>query len=243
MMNLAAVATSSIGKKIIAAFTGLIMVAFTIGHLTGNLMLLLPAHYFNEYALFLEELGHGYAVLLADLVLLAVVLGHIWAGVNVQLRRGEARPRGYEKSGDAGGPSRKGFSSTTMIFSGLILLTFLVVHVLNFKYGAAEVVTYKGEEMRNLYGLVITKFGEPLFALGYIAAMALFGMHIWHGIWSAFMSLGLANDSYLPVIQTGGKILSFLLAVGFLLLPLLIFVFNNHFVGVNEAFLNAASSQ
>ncbi|MGE0488481.1 MAG: succinate dehydrogenase cytochrome b subunit [Vulcanimicrobiota bacterium] len=237
-MNLVTVATSSIGKKFIAAFTGLIMVVFTIGHLTGNLMLLMGPKYFNEYALFLENLFHGWAVLIADLVLLAVVVSHIWAGVSVQLRRGEARPRDYESKHDAGGTSQKSFASSTMIFTGVALLVFIVVHLLNFKWGNTQVIALDhGEEIRNLYGLVVTKFGEPLFAFGYIAMMMLFGVHISHGIWSAFQSLGLANDNYLPVLQKLGWALSFLLAFGFILLPGLIFGFNSYFVEANQTYL------
>ncbi|MCA9791329.1 MAG: succinate dehydrogenase cytochrome b subunit [Candidatus Eremiobacteraeota bacterium] len=237
-MNLATVATSSIGKKFIAAFTGLVMVVFTIGHLTGNLLLLMGPKFFNDYALFLEHLFHGWAVLLADLVLLVVVVSHIWAGVNVQLRRGEARPRDYESKQDAGGASQKSFASSTMIFTGVALLVFIVVHLLNFKWGATQTIPLEhGEHMRNLYGLVVTKFGQPLFAFGYIAMMMLFGVHISHGIWSACQSLGLANDKYLPILQKLGWGLSFLLAFGFIILPGLIFGFNSYFVEANQTYL------
>lgn len=238
-MNLSAVLNSSIGKKLITGLTGFILFGFVIGHLIGNLLLLVGPDEFNSYAYFLEHLGHGWAVYAAEAFLLAVLVGHIWSTLSVQFNNARTTPYNMER--DAGGASKKSLASMSMLITGSVLLVFIVLHVLHFKFGAfGDVpdvqahVEVGGTTMRNLYGLVITAFGVPWIAFLYIAVMLLLGTHLSHGIWSAFQSLGLANDTYLPSIRKFGYAAAAILAVGFLLLPLVIMAGNAHYVGLNE---------
>lgn len=218
--------TSSVGKKFVTGLTGLALVAFVIVHLIGNLLLYLGPDAFNGYAYFLEHrLVHGWAVIVAEVGLIVFFAAHIAAGVSVWHRKRRARPQEYFQAGDAGGASKKSLASRTMLVSGLVLLVFVVLHVRMFKYGPADLVWVDGVEMRDLYTLVVKAFKVWWIAFAYMAVMALLGLHLRHGIWSAFQSLGATNPRYLPVIHAGGIVLAVLIGAGFFLLPLCILFF------------------
>ena len=218
---------SSIGKKIVTGITGLSLVMFVITHLAGNLTLLAGAEIFNAYAYFLEHLMHGIFIYFAEAGLLLLVGAHVVTGINIALRRGTARDVGYEIQGDAGAPSQKGVASTTMIISGLILFVFLVIHIIHFKYGPGERAGYvtmvDGHPARDLYRLVVEEFNKPLPTFGYVFVMLLLGLHLHHGFWSAFQSLGVGSPRLTPVIRGVGVALAALLAIGFIAIPLYIY--------------------
>lgn len=226
MPHLAAIMNSSIGKKFLQAITGLALFVFVIAHLIGNLLLLLGADAFNHYAHFLEELGHGMAVPLADCGLLLFFLVHAWTGFRVAvLDKNKARPVGYQVSGDAGKPSRKSFASMSMIFTGLLLLIFVPIHLANFKYAAYPAVTvgYYGppeNQVRDLYTVVEHLYSSPGWVAFYVLVMVALGFHLWHGVWSAFQSLGLNHPRWMPFLRLMGYGFALLLAVGFIYLPL-----------------------
>lgn len=227
-MNLATAAQSSIGRKLISGLTGLLLVGFVIGHLTGNFLLLVGPEAFNNYAYFLEHLFHGAGLIIAEVGLIVLFLSHAWSGYQVWNNKWKARQKGYEMPGDAGGKSKKSVSSTTMLWSGILLLAFVVWHVAQFKFGIIDTgnrdVVVDGVEMRNLYGIVIDTFAQPLWTGIYVIIMTALGFHLWHGAWSAFQSMGLANDLYLPTITKVAHALAAVLAVGFILLPTYIFI-------------------
>lgn len=222
-MNLAAAAQSSIGRKLISGFTGLLLLGFVIGHLTGNFLLLAGPEAFNNYAYFLEHLFHGAGLIVAEVGLIAVFAFHTWSGVSVWRNKDKARKSSYEAPADAGGASKKSLSSTTMLYTGLLLLLFVVWHVAQFKFGAIDTtnrdVIVDGVKMRDLFGLVIDTFEQPIWTGFYLLVMAGLGFHLWHGAWSAFQSLGLANGKYLPTITKAAHAVAALLAAGFLFLP------------------------
>lgn len=243
-MNIAALAQSSIGRKLMTGVTGLLLLGFVIGHLTGNFLLLVGPKAFNDYAYFLEHLFHGAGLIIAEIGLIVFFLSHAWSGFSVWQSKWKARSSGYQVPGDAGGVSRKSISSTTMLWTGIILLVFVCVHVAQFKFGLFDdpnvnrMVNVDGIVMRDLYGLVIDSFGNPLTAGFYIIVMTLLGTHLWHGAWSAFQSLGLANADYLPIIRKIGNVLAMILAVGFLFLPAYILIDNSSFQAKDEAYMD-----
>jgi len=103
-------------------------------------------------------------------------------------------------------------------------LVFLVIHVDTFKFGATEMVTLpSGEEARDLKGLMLSTFQQPIWAFGYTAVMILLGFHLGHGFWSAFTSLTMKHKKYSALIYTVGIIFAVLMAVGFLFIPLYIY--------------------
>lgn len=242
-MNFGAAVGSSVGRKILNAVTGLFFVGFVIGHLTGNLLLFFGPEAFNSYAYFLTNLFHGVGIYVVEAVMIVFLLVHAGTGISVWMNKSRARSRGYELQRDAGGASKKSAASRSMLYTGILLLVFIVFHVAQFKFGLTDprspeeqMVTIDGVQVTNLYGRVVDSFEQPIWAIGYIVIMLMLGTHLWHGTWSAFQSLGLANDRYLPILRRLGNVLAVLLAVGFLLLPAVIFVANDRFQQLDQQY-------
>ena len=222
-------AWTTVGKKVLTGFTGIAWILFTIAHLLGNFQLFIDdgGVAFNAYTKFLES--QGLLLYIAEAGLVVTLLLHAAIGVNIWLGKRRARPVGYTKYVSAGEPSAQNFSSRTMIFSGTLLLLFLVGHIWTFKFGPgiAEgyVTTIDGEPSRDLYRLVVETFQQPIYVFGYTIVMAVLGLHLRHGFWSAFQSLGAIRPSARKTMQFAALVVSILLAVGFLSIPLYIYLF------------------
>lgn len=229
MPSLSAVVRSSVGKKLISGLTGLLLCGFIVAHLAGNLLLLVGREPFNEYTHTLETLFHGAAVPLAEVGLVVIFLFHAVTGILVARDKRKARPSSYARVGNAGGPSRKGIASRSMIVTGLVLLIFVPLHVWMFKLGpgvdAGYVTSIDGEPFRDLYRLVVEWFQNPLVVLAYVTVMILLGTHLRHGFWSAFQSLGANNSKYMPAIYAVGIAFAVIMALGFLILPIYLYLF------------------
>src|SRR5690349_21526684 len=116
---------SSIGKKFVMGLTGLVWFGFVIGHLIGNLLLLVGRKPFNDYAELLENLGHGKLLPLAEVFLVATLAMHVYTGLTVAWAdKSRARPEGYRVQGNAGGRSQKTLASMTMAITGSLILLF-----------------------------------------------------------------------------------------------------------------------
>ncbi|MGA0334210.1 MAG: succinate dehydrogenase cytochrome b subunit [Kiritimatiellia bacterium] len=234
MINLKEPQVSSVIKKLLTGITGLSLVLFLIAHLIGNLTLFAGPEVFNAYARFLHHFMHGMFIRIAEFGLLGFFALHIWSALSVQRSKKRARPAGYEMSGFAGGPSKKSFHSMYMAVSGILLLVFVIIHLINFKYADHEAIgtmtLENGIEAVNVYKLVVQTFqGNFGLVLLYMAAMAVLCSHLLHGVWSAIQSLGLSRPSTLPYLHFAGMALAVALAVGFFLLPLLIFMMRGTF--------------
>jgi succinate dehydrogenase / fumarate reductase cytochrome b subunit len=216
-----------VGKKYLTGFTGLALFLFLVVHLLGNLTLYMGPHALNHYAHFLEHALHGMLVYAFEAGLILLLLIHITASVAVALfDKNRARPVKYKKSKNAGGESRKTFSSTTMIYTGLLLLLFIVLHVKMFKYGGARIITLPdGTQMKDLYAVVLTAFKDLRITMAYVLMMLLLGFHLRHGFWSAFQSMGWNNRRWMPLLYSLGLVLAILLALGFLMPPLYLYFF------------------
>ena len=227
MASLGTIVWSSVGKKVINAIAGLALCAFITVHLLGNLALLTgKAEAFNKYAHFL--LSTGVALYFAEAGIVIFLLGHIITGTAVWWNKQTARPEGYRKSGSAGNPSRLTISSRTMIYTGAVLLIFTVLHLITFKYGPGieqgYAVTIDGVVMRDLFRLTVEVFSQPLYVIWYVFAMAFMGFHLRHGFWSAFQSLGANHPRYMPVIEGIGFLFAVVMALGFLIIPIVIYL-------------------
>ncbi|SMO56420.1 succinate dehydrogenase cytochrome b subunit [Fodinibius sediminis] len=212
---------SQVGRKLLTGITGLGLIIFIIFHLLGNLQLFGDAQAFNEYTYTLESLGWILYILEAGLVV--AFLLHAYLGISIWLKRRRSRPNGYEKYQSKGGPSHQTWASRSMIFTGTVLLIFLVTHISTFKFGATETIMLNGHEARDLKTLVINTFQNPLYAFGYTAVMVLLGFHLGHGFWSAFTSLSMKHTQYSALIYSVGIVFAILMAVGFLFIPLYIY--------------------
>jgi succinate dehydrogenase / fumarate reductase cytochrome b subunit len=197
----------------------------------GNLTIFAGAEALNTYAYMLHSAGGGYVIYVFEAILAVFFLGHIVSGVQVWLAKKRARPATmrYQVVSDAGATSRKTSSSLSMIYTGFLLLAFTVFHLISFKFGPAQpegyIAVYNGTEMRDVYRLVVEKFKNPYYTAGYVIMMALLGWHLRHGVWSAFQSLGLQNPKFMPAVNAAGVALAFALAVGFIVLPIYVYLF------------------
>lgn len=201
---------TTVGKKAVMAVTGIVLFGFVIGHMAGNLQFFLGRDVLNGYAEKLHALG---ALLWAvRLILLASVVAHIVAAVQLVRLQRAARPFGYKKYS----PQGSTYASRTMYWSGPILALFIVYHLLHFTTGTA----HPDFEPLNAYDNVVIGFKQPLVTLFYIVAMTLLGLHLYHGAWSMFQTLGLAHPRYTPKLKLFAKLVTFVLILGFLSVPI-----------------------
>lgn len=196
--------SSSISKKIVMAFTGLLLFGFLVSHLLGNLLLFVGKEEFNNYS---HALVSNPAIYLAEAVLALIFLYHVILAILVTLDNRRARPVGYLTSTTLGESS---FPSAHMLWSGLIILIFLAMHIMTFKFGP-DVNPVAADGVRDLYSIVVTRFQDKFYSILYIFCMLIMGFHLWHAFQSACRTLGLSHPKYV----CGAKILSYIMAVGF----------------------------
>jgi succinate dehydrogenase / fumarate reductase, cytochrome b subunit len=209
---------SSIGKKAIMAITGFIGYGFVIIHMIGNLKVFQGREHFDEYAEFLRTVGspavpEGALLWLIRIVLLAAVVLHVWMAVTLTRQDLGARNVRYREKKQV----QASFASLTLRWGGIALFLFLVYHLLHFTFGVAAIhpTFVRGAAYDN----VVAGFLNPLNVLVYLLAMAALAMHLYHGVWSIFQTLGL-NGSRTDGLWRGLAVLSAVaLFVGFSLVP------------------------
>lgn len=212
--------STTVGSKVLIALTGLLLFGFLITHLAGNLTMLGGGAAFNDYTYKLESTKP--LLYAAEVALLLLFLLHVYKTVTGFARNRAARPARYAEKHNAGHTSRKSLSSTTMIVSGILLFLFVVIHVRTFKFGPYYVEAATGH--RDLFRVVVDAFQNPLIVGFYLLSMLVVGLHLNHGISSASQSLGLANRRSGPAFVLGGRVLALLLAGGFAILPIYIYL-------------------
>jgi succinate dehydrogenase / fumarate reductase cytochrome b subunit len=205
---------SSVGKKAVMAVTGLIMVAYLITHVLANLLVFQGPTNINAYSAFLH--GTGGALWGARLVLLAALVLHVIAAVQLAARRFDARPARYAGGRD---PQVSTWASRTIRWGGGLILIFLVYHILHFTVGTAHPNFIEG----NPYHNVATGFGDLAVVIIYVAAMALVGLHLYHGVWSSGRSLGVSPPSPRPLRRQIALVLALLIWLGFTVIPIAVY--------------------
>ena len=198
---------SSIGKKMLMAITGLGFCGFLAGHLAGNLTIYGGRDSFNAYAEHLHALG--LLVRLAEIGLLVFAGIHITTGVILFFQNWSARPERYAVKKSGGGRT---IGSRTMPYTGLLILVFVVFHLLNFHFVDKTQTT--------IHDIVSSAFSNPVYVLLYVIAMIIVALHVSHGFWSAFQTIGFNHPKYMPIIKGLGLVLTFAVAFGFGLLPI-----------------------
>lgn len=203
---------SSVGRKILMAVTGLILVSFICVHLLGNMSLFVGADAINAYAAKLHSLGP--IVWIFRLVMLAVFAVHVAFGIALTVENSSARPIAYMQKVN----ETSTFSSRSMIVTGAVILVFVVIHIMHFTghfwvAGVDELVDAAGRF--DVYTMVVQGFNKVAFILVYAIAMVCVFLHIFHGIGSFFQTLGLANDNTLDYVGYFGKLVSFILVIGY----------------------------
>lgn len=204
---------SSLGKKVVMAVTGLLGVGFVVGHMAGNLQM-----FKGDGA---AEAMHDYAVLLRTSMpllwavrigLLAIVALHVTAALQLSARNRAARPQGYQQVKHQAST----FSSRTMLLGGVLLLTFIVVHILDMTLGVGHPKFTHLDPYNNL----VFGFQRPLMAAFYVLAMAALAAHLVHGAWASFRTLGLRKASERPLYRNVAIAVAVLVAIGFAIVPI-----------------------
>jgi succinate dehydrogenase / fumarate reductase cytochrome b subunit len=209
--------SSSVGTKILIALTGLGFALFLVTHLAANLLVLIDVRAYHEYS---HKLISNPLIYIAEAGLVVLFLTHAFKAVIMTLKNRDARGGGYAMKKRAGHTSRKTLASTTMILTGLWLLLFTVIHLKTFKFGP----WYETPDgMRDLSRLVHEVYREPIHVVFYVLSMIVVGLHLSHGLSSAFQSMGLEHPRYNALIRGTGLTIAIVMAIGFALIPLTIY--------------------
>jgi len=211
MSVLARLVKSSLGKKYLMAITGIGLFIFVIGHLLGNLQIFESPEKLNQYAVTLRKLGP--LLWFTRVVLLGSVILHIWAACQLWVGHREARPIGYVKKVN----QNSTYASRTMYWSGPIILAFVIYHLLNFTFGSVHPGGPFVEG--SVYNNVVRSFQVWPVSIFYIIAVLMLCLHLYHGLWSLFNTLGFNHPVYTPWIQRFAKLFAVLIALGYVSIP------------------------
>lgn len=239
MCSLCSFFKSTIGRKILMALSGLVLVLFVLGHMLGNLQIFLGAEVINAYAYKLHHVLPSSGLWAIRLFLLGTVAVHIWTAISLTLDNRKARPQGYEHDK----PIQASYGARTMRMSGVILLFFILFHIAHYtarvvpsmEYGEEGVLS---ETMVPLvkHGEVVMKEGEPIMTFNvndmmvqgfdvwwvsvfYIIATGLLCLHLSHGFSSMFQSVGLRNTLWRKRIDQAALVYGWVVFLGFAVIP------------------------
>jgi succinate dehydrogenase / fumarate reductase, cytochrome b subunit len=210
---------SAIGKKIVMAVTGVVLVAFVIAHMLGNLKIFEGPAEINAYSLFLRtvgepELNYGNLLWIVRIVLLTCVTLHIIAAYQLTRMNWNARPVGYQSKRDV----ETSFAALTMRWGGVLLAIFIVFHIAHFTLGA---VGFKPGQYQDLhvYENVVAGFSVWPVAVFYIVAMGALCLHLDHGIWSMLQTLGWSTSRNARTLKTLSRVVAIIVFAGFVSVP------------------------
>ena len=210
--------SSSLGKKYVMALTGFFLVFFALAHMLGNLTTFGGPAGLNAYA---EHLRAFPPVLWAFRALMAgAVILHLFFGLTLYLQNKAARPVDYAcKKND-----RTTFSAQSMVWTGLLLLVFVVIHLVQFTFHgllpSGAIIANTAEGHFNVFAMVATSLSSGGVTAFYLASVVVLLLHILHGAGSFLQSLGATNENTFCAITTRGKVAAFVIALGFVLVPL-----------------------
>ena len=191
--------STAVGKKYVMGLTGIAMMGFVFFHMIGNLKMYQGAEAFDSYAAFLKKLLYPLApketvlwVLRGGLITMLIL--HLHAAFSLTVLNRTARPVKYQSKRDY---QIATFASRSMRWSGIIVLAFLVWHLLDLTFGVTNTVGTNGEFVReDVYDNVVRSFDRIPVAIFYVIANILLGIHLFHGAWSIFQSLGWNNPRF-----------------------------------------------
>jgi succinate dehydrogenase / fumarate reductase, cytochrome b subunit len=216
--------SSTLGRKLVMALTGLFLITFLLVHLMGNLQLLKDdgGHAFNVYA---EFMSTNPIIQTVSKVNFALILIHIILSAILSAKNRQARgPVGYQ----VGNSTSSIWSSRNMGILGTIILVFLVIHLKDFwgqmHYGEMAILDYDGKPIRDIYTTVNEWFHVSWYVALYTVCMVAVAFHLWHGFISAFQTLGLNHLKYNGLISFVGKTFSILIPALFALIPIMMYL-------------------
>jgi len=208
-----------IGKKAVMAGTGVMLFGYVVAHLLGNLQIYSSnPEQINIYAAFLHNPSNTGLLWGARLALLAAVALHVLASIQLWNLKREARPIAYYKKADV--PTS--YAARTMMWSGPIIAFFVIFHIMHLTVGSVPGLALSeiSEHHPNVRANVIAGFSNPLVAGFYIVAMVLLCVHLFHGLWSMFQSLGINHPRYTPLLKKFAAIAAIAICIGNISIPI-----------------------
>jgi len=209
---------SSVGKKMVVAITGIILILFVIGHLLGNLQIFLGPDWINGYSQHLRDLGP--LLWLIRIFLLGTVIVHIYVTIRLAIDNRRARPEPYIDKEYV----KATFASRHMVMSGLIVLAFIVYHLAHFTFRKTDarfpLLKLDPLNRYDVYSMMVYGFQNYFVSGFYILGLFLLALHLSHGSSSFFQSLGLNDKKLAPRLAFGGRVFAWLLFVGYISIPI-----------------------
>jgi len=216
--------SSSLGKKLLMALTGLFLIIFLIGHLLGNMLLFKDdgGQAFNEYAKFMTTTP---AILVLSIVTYFSIILHVVYSIALTIHNRKSRPVQYAVS-DASANSV--WTSRSMGVLGTFVFIFIVIHLKSFwfemKFGTLPMVNYDSGSLKDLYAIVLEAFSQIWYVAFYVFAMMLLAFHLSHGFQSAFQTLGLSHVKYSPLIKMVGTAFAIIVPTLFASMPVYLYL-------------------
>lgn len=217
MRRAAALVRTTVGLKAGMAVSGLILFAFIVGHLAGNLKVFMGPEHFNAYAEGLRTVGapffaRGQLLWIARIILLVSLVVHVGSAIALTRRSLKARPVGYRNTPHL----ESTYASRTMRWGGVIIFLYVIYHLMQFTWGTIHPHFIPGDAY---YNLVVGFQSRPVVGI-YLVAMTVLGFHLYHGLWSALQTLGQNNPLYARWRRPVALVVAVGLAVGFAIIPL-----------------------
>ncbi|MEM1407440.1 MAG: succinate dehydrogenase cytochrome b subunit [Bacteroidota bacterium] len=216
--------SSTLGRKLLMALTGLFLVIFLLVHLIGNFQLLSDdgGESFNIYAKFMTS---NPIIKTTSYILYAAFVIHIIWAILLSIQNKKSRPVGYAQTA---GSTNSTWSSRNMGILGTFVFIFLVIHLRGFWYemhwGGIPTANYDGVKVKDLYSVVLEAYSQWWYVALYVLSMILLMFHLTHGFQSAFQTLGLNHPKYNPVIKTVGIGYAIIVPGAFAAIPILMFI-------------------
>lgn len=212
---------SSIGKKILMAISGILLIGFVLGHMTGHLLMFQGQDKYNSYAKFLKDLGP--LLWVARIGLLVLIAIHIYTAIKLVMENKKARPVGYhnQKTNVAS------YASRTMKYSGIIVLAFIIYHLMHF---TLHITNPEFNNMTDslgradVFSMMVFGFSNPIIVFGYIFSVGLLCAHLSHGFFSFFQTLGINSPNIDPKLKLVSNLLSIGIFFGYASVPTAIFL-------------------
>ena len=211
---------STVGKKYLMGISGLVWAGFVLAHMAGNLLIFVSHDAYNAYG---HALTSGKLIYIAEAVLVLALVTHVYTAISLTAANKAAKPTKYAVT--ASGKKKTSLASRTMAIQGSLILAFIILHLITFKYGTHYETTVDGVVMRDLAKLMEEVFQSAGYVVWYVIALILLGFHLSHGVGSSFQSLGLMEGTYRNVWKKLSYSYAVVVALGFIAQPLYLFMF------------------
>ena len=212
--------SSTIGRKQMIGVTGLGLSGFVMAHMLGNMLIFVGPEKYNRYG---HALVSNEFIYVAEVGLVAMFVGHLIFALYLAFMNSRARTTRYAVM--AKGPKRTTWIQRSLWAQGLLILVFVVLHLITFKYGQHYEVNYGDMKVRDLHRLVIEVFSQPVYVAWYCVSLVVLGLHLSHGVGSAFQTLGVNHPRYNGPIKAASLAYALIVTAGFLSQPIYVYFF------------------